>query len=82
MGLRIFPVSPNNHPTTAQGSPEIVGAHPKFAIFQPKAAWQGLSICYAMGNSKIWFYVVLCREGFGIDSGLLGGFLGSVKLKR
>ena len=33
--LCVLPMSPNHHPTTAQGSPGVVRGHPKIAIFQP-----------------------------------------------
>ena len=33
-----LPLSPNNPPTTAQGSPGVVGGHPEIAIFQPTHA--------------------------------------------
>ena len=38
VALCTLPMSPNHHPTTAQGSPGVVGGHPQIAIFQPTHA--------------------------------------------
>ena len=35
MALYTLPLSPNNHPTTAQEFPRVVGGHYKIVIFQP-----------------------------------------------
>ena len=35
MGLYVLPLSPNDHPTTARGSPGVVGSHPEIATLQP-----------------------------------------------
>ena len=35
MAVYALPLSPNDHPTTAQESLEAVRGHPKMAIFQP-----------------------------------------------
>ena len=33
--MHVLPLSPNNHPTTAQGSLGVSGGHPEIAIFHP-----------------------------------------------
>ena len=38
MGLYILPLSPNDHPTTAQGSPGVLRGHLEIMLFQPTHA--------------------------------------------
>ena len=38
MGPYVLPLSPNDHPTAAQGPPGVVGGRPRITIFQPTNA--------------------------------------------
>ena len=80
MALYALPLSPNDHPTTAQGFPEIIEGHPEIAIFQPIHA-----------NPKTGKSPQVGPQGGGGDLGemekhlgplpLIGGFICKEKVK-
>ena len=52
MSVYTLPLSPNDHPTIAQGSPGLVGGHPEIAIFQPTHAGLKTAKCSPVGPHR------------------------------
>ena len=56
MNSCILPLPPNDHPTTAQGSPGVVGGHPEITIFPPTPAGLKTAVltCRAPQGGRSW----------------------------